>query len=100
MPTVAKAEAVERLAQAISQAGDDDLAEIYTELHPERPAPAAAATTKESLVRELLEDVHRGIEAEEIVDLWNVVFPQDWDVWYDEEEAVFRYNEAEPRYAG
>ena len=26
-----------------------------------------------------------GIEAEEIVDLWNVVFPEDHNVWYNEE---------------
>jgi len=33
------------------------------------------------------------LDAEEIVDLWNVVFPQDRNVWYDEEAKAIHYNE-------
>ena len=33
------------------------------------------------------------MQEEEIVDLWNVVFPEDWHVWYNEEDRTFRYNE-------
>ncbi|MHC5541359.1 hypothetical protein ACYOEI_24320 [Singulisphaera rosea] len=37
--------------------------------------------------------IRDGLEAEEIVDLWNVVFPTDRHVWYDEGSRVIHYNE-------
>ena len=40
-----------------------------------------------------------GLEAEEIVDLWNVVFPEDRNVWYDEEAKTIHFNEEVVGYA-
>ena len=37
--------------------------------------------------------IRSGLEAEEIVDLWNVVFPGDRNVWYNEEDDEIHYNE-------
>ena len=37
--------------------------------------------------------------AEEIVDLWNVLFPADRNVWYDEQEDKIHYNEELVGYA-
>ena len=36
--------------------------------------------------------IRDGLEAEEVVDLWNVVFPEDRNVWYDEEAKEIRFN--------
>ena len=37
--------------------------------------------------------------AEEIVDLWNVLFPADRNVWYDEQEDKIHYTEELVGYA-
>lgn len=47
---------------------------------------------------EIARRVREGLEAEEIVDLWNVVFPEDRQVWYDEEVNSICYNEEVVRY--
>lgn len=87
MPALSKAEAVEKLAKSIEQAKQSDLAEIYSELFPEVPLSPSP------LARDIAHHVRSGLEAEEIVDLWNVVFPKDRNVWYDEESESIRYNE-------
>ena len=48
---------------------------------------------------DLAQHVRSGLEAEEIVDLWNVVFPDDRNVWYDEEDDKIHYNEEAIGYA-
>ena len=99
MPTIPMKEAVERLAKAVEKASSDDLAQIYTELHPENPIPEVTATNAEHLANDLAAQIRAGIEPEEVVDLWNVVFPADRNVCYDEEDDVLRYNERQLKYA-
>jgi hypothetical protein len=99
MPVVTKGEAIDRLANAVEQARADDLAEIYTELFPDRKAPDTTGPARSPLVRQIVDHIRRGIETEEIVDLWNVIYPEDRNVWFDEEDMVLRYNESDLRYA-
>ncbi len=87
MPVLSKAEAAEKLARDVEKAKSTDLAEIYSELYPEKPLPASPVAS------DIAKHVRSGLEAEEIVDLWNVVFPEDRNVWYDEEAKTIRYNE-------
>lgn len=87
MPALSKAEALEKLATGVEKAKQSDLAEIYAELFPERASPPSPVAS------DIAHHVRNGLEAEEIVDLWNVVFPQDRNVWYDEESKSIRYNE-------
>ena len=43
---------------------------------------------------EIARQIRGGLEAEEIVDLWNVVFPEDRNVWYNPEETnAIHFNE-------
>lgn len=87
MPALSKAEAAERLAVGVENAKPSDLPEIYAELFPERipGAPAVAS--------EIARHIRGGLEAEEMVDLWNVVFPEDRYVWYNEETRAIHFNE-------
>jgi hypothetical protein len=71
----------------VENAKPSDLPEIYAELFPERPPGATPVAS------EIARSIRDGLEAEEIVDLWNVVFPQDRNVWYDEETRVIHFNE-------
>jgi hypothetical protein len=93
MPVLSTDEATERLAKMVGNAKPTDLDEIYAELFPEKPPVAAPSAA------DLAQHVRSGLEAEEIVDLWNVVFPADRNVWYDEEDGKIHYNEAAIGYA-
>jgi hypothetical protein len=93
MPAITEAEAAEKLASCVEKARAIDLPEIYSELFPERPSPTSPVAS------DLAEHIRSGLEPEEIVDLWNVIFPKDHHVWYDEEAKVIRYNEELVGYA-
>ena len=87
MPALLKDEAVEKLARAVEKSEVSDLAEIYWELFPEEPIPIPLAAN------DIARHIREGLEAEEIVDLWNVMFPSDSNVWYDEGSESIRFNE-------
>jgi len=93
MPALSRAEAAEKLARGVERAKASDLPEIYSELFPERPSPAPPVAS------EIAKCIRSGLEAEEIVDLWNVVFPEDRNVWYDEEAKAIHFNEEMAGYA-
>ncbi|MBX3412742.1 MAG: hypothetical protein KF708_08645 [Pirellulales bacterium] len=93
MPALSTNEAADRLAKGIENAKPTALTEIYAELFPEMPAASVLSAV------ELAQHVRSGLEAEELVDLWNVVFPADRNVWYDEEDEKIHYNEEALGYA-
>jgi len=97
MPAIRKSEAMEKLARALEAASSEDLVDIYAELFPEKALPSASAV--KALVGEMALYVRTTIEPEELVDLWNVVFPTDRNVYYDEVDGVVIYNQEEPWYA-
>jgi hypothetical protein len=93
MPALKINQAVEKLAAAVEKAKPNALAEIHAELFPEKPA------TPLPCAKDLAQHIRTGLEAEEIVDLWNVLFPADRNVWYDDEEKDIHYNEEVIDYA-
>jgi hypothetical protein len=99
MPSIPKAEAVERLARAAEEASADDLVEIYTELFPAKSPPDVLGSNAAEVATMLALQIRSKVEPEEIVDLWNVVFPADRGVYYDEEDEALRFNERDVRYA-
>jgi hypothetical protein len=86
MPALSKDEAAEKLAEGVEKAKPSNLAEIYAELFPEKPSSTPPVAS------DIAKHIRNGLEAEEIVDLWNVVFPEDRHVWYDEEAKAIHYN--------
>ena len=87
MPSVSTSEAAERLAANVEKARPDILGEIYAELFPAKPSPVPPAADIARYVRS------GELAVEELVDLWNVVFPRDRNVHYDEETGAIRFNE-------
>ena len=87
MPTLSREQAVEKLAMGVEQAKPSELPEIYSEIFPTRALNTAPVAC------DIATHIRGGLEAEEIVDLWNVVFPEDRHVWYDEEAQAICYNE-------
>lgn len=98
MPAIPRKEAVEQLAKAVEKASSDDLVQIYTELHPANPLPDVTGAKAEQLAKELAAHIRAGIEPEEVIDLWNVVFPTDRSVYWDEEDDALRHNERRLKY--
>jgi hypothetical protein len=96
MPAVSRERAVELLTEAVKRAPADDLVEISYELFPETPVSEdEAAKNRSALVDQIVGHMSNGLEAEEIVDLWNVIFPEHWGVSFDEDEGLIRYHEGQ-----
>ena len=99
MPEITRDQAVQRLVPEIASMGPGDLAEVYNELFPTEPTTLEQARQNRSRVLGRVNDhINQGLYPEEIVSLWNVVFPKDYRVSYDEEIDVIRYGE-EPEWA-
>ncbi len=94
MTTITKQQAIDRLAEAVKKAHRDDLVEIHNELFPEHPVIEDAGKESDSaLVAKIVAHIDGGLEVEEILDLWNVVFPFHRRVGFDEDENLIHYDE-------
>lgn len=93
MPTLSPNDAIERLAKGVEQASPSVLPEICTDIFPDSFASGTSSPA------DVARHVRSGIEAEEIVDLWNVVFPEDHNVWFNEETNEIHFNEEAIDYA-
>jgi len=95
MPMISTKEAVDRIAHAIHILHDDEIVEAYNELFPaDSTTQEEVYADKAKLLEQMTEYVDKGLEIEEVVDLWNVLFPQDRNVYYDEETARIHYDRA------
>jgi len=98
MSEVSRDDAVQRLASEIEKFAWDDLVETHNELLPFAPVSIDSDPQDTNKLKgTILSRVADGLEAEEIIDLWNVVFPADRNVWYDDENECVHYNE-EPQH--
>ncbi|MGD0139810.1 MAG: hypothetical protein ABSD28_13105 [Tepidisphaeraceae bacterium] len=93
MPALTINKAAEELAKEVEKAGPSALAEIRAEFFPGGPLSAHPVAS------DIARHVRKGLEAEEIVDLWNVVFPGDRNVWYDEETKTIHFQRQMAGYA-
>jgi hypothetical protein len=93
MATITRRHAGDRLMQAVGNAHADDLVEIHNELFPEHPTTEDRAKhDPTALVEKIVSHINTGLEVEEIVDLWNVVFPAHRRAWFDEDDDVIHYD--------
>jgi hypothetical protein len=93
MPKLSRSEAVEKLSQVVRGMSVDDLLDFHDELFPEEPKLKAEAQPDiEPIRRRALEYLGRGIEVEELLDLWNVAIPESWNVTYDDESDEIEYS--------
>jgi hypothetical protein len=103
MPAISKDQAIEQLTKEVEEnLPADELLEVYNELFPEDPHPTEHANEDRSpLVQRIVDHLHSDLAVDEMVDVWNLVFPKHRNVWYEEEEERFHYNEeSEPLHAG
>ncbi len=87
MPEIPIREAAERLAKVVEKAEPSDLVDYYAELFPRKPQSNPVPES------EFAKYILNGIEPEEIVSLWNLVFPRDLNVWYNEETDKIHFSQ-------
>lgn len=98
MPVIPKKEATQKILDEVKRLQTYDLVEAFNELQPGSPKSSDDTTIdKDELVQTISSQINAGLEVEELIDLWNVVFPQDRNVWYDEETDALHVN-AEPEH--
>jgi hypothetical protein len=86
--------ATEVLTAEIEKAEDADLIEYHNELFPEEKAVFGSPQTRIDQVRaKVLGHIKKGLEIEEVLSLWWVVFPFGNRIWYDEEANRFEFKE-------
>jgi hypothetical protein len=93
MPTIAKREATRELVQAVQSMSADDLLDFHNELFPEKPESTLDSIQGVEAVRKKATDyLGQRLEVEEILDLWNVAFPEAWNVYYDDETDMIHFS--------
>src|SRR5262249_52526612 len=95
MPVVTKDKALELLTNEVQEKlGADELREVYNEVFPDDPyTEEEAPEDVRPLVEQIVGHVNSGLEIDEVIDLWGLVFPRHRNVWYDDEEERLHYNE-------
>ena len=92
MPEVTPADAVKTLTEKVRAMDLDDLRDAHNELFPETPIPPIDPRSQEAGIRQKVIDyLTCGIAVEEILDLWSAVFPEAWNVYYDDETGTIHY---------
>jgi hypothetical protein len=96
MATVTREQAVDLLTKQVEEHfGVDELLEVHNELFPDEPFTEEEAHEDcIPLVERIVDHLNGGLEPEEIVEVWSLIFPRHRNVWYDEEEERFHYNES------
>jgi hypothetical protein len=92
MPEIALADAVRRLTEKVRGMELDDLRDTHNELFPQAPIPPIDPSSHGAGVRQkVLAYLADAVVVEEILDLWSVVFPEAWNVYYDDETGTIHY---------
>jgi hypothetical protein len=93
-------DAVQRLSRQIASMENDDICEVYNELFPSDPTTEDGVRGNRQLaVSRINQHIANGLQPEEILDLWNVVFPREKNVSYDEQTRKFQFRNEAFQYA-
>jgi hypothetical protein len=100
MPALKKDQAVSKLVEAIRDLRQDDILDVYNELFPDNPSDATSVNRDPGQFQMRIRNyIGQGLEVEEILDLWRVIFPKDRRVHFNEVTDELRYNEQNILYA-
>ncbi|MBL9090090.1 MAG: hypothetical protein JNL96_02630 [Planctomycetaceae bacterium] len=95
MPILTKDQAVELLTKAVEEELDaDDLLQVHNELFPDEPVTEDDVYDDVTpSIESIVEFVNSEPAIEDLLDLWNLIYPKHRHVWYDEQSEKFHYNE-------
>src|SRR5438046_9294525 len=85
MPILTKKKAVEVITAEVRRGSPADLVAIHNELFP-RPRMTLETAERDpaAVSAKIFKHIEAGLEIEEILDLWNVIFPGHHERWYNE----------------
>jgi hypothetical protein len=89
MPTFTKRQAVKAITEEVRKARLDDLVEYFNELFPRERTTLAAGPDPQALTARILEHIEAGLEIEEIIRLYWIIFTDYRRLEYDEETNRF-----------
>jgi hypothetical protein len=85
MPNVSRSEAIHSLIKEVNRAKSFDLREYYLELNPGTVIAESNPKVLGKIRTELLTTIQNHLLDEQLVDLWNIAFPERHCVYYDDE---------------
>ena len=100
MAAIKKDQALSKLTAAIHAMRPDEIADVYNELFPENPSrPSEINGDLPKFEKKIFDYIEKGLEVEEILDLWRVVFPKDRRIQFDEVTDEITYKDQSVLYA-
>jgi hypothetical protein len=95
MPVITKEQALELLTNEVQEnLAADELLEVYNEVFPDDPSTEEEVHEDSwPLIEQLVDHINRGLEIDEVMDLWGLIFPKHRNVGYDDEAERIHYNE-------
>ncbi|MBV9122224.1 MAG: hypothetical protein JO112_02545 [Planctomycetes bacterium] len=95
MPVITKEQALELLTNEVQKnLAADELLEVYHEVFLDDPSTEEEVYEDSCpLIEPLVDHINSGLEIDEVMDLWGLIFPKHRNVWYDDEAERIHYNE-------
>jgi hypothetical protein len=94
MPMVTKAEAVQRITDEFKKFTDEDWVDVFNELFARRMVKGQPSARKmQSIRKEVVDHVEQGLEVDDILSLWHIMFPKCRNREYDEEADTLSYDD-------
>ncbi|MCI0739691.1 MAG: hypothetical protein L0Y72_11645 [Gemmataceae bacterium] len=95
MPMITRDQVIEFLTKAVEEdLHADDLLQVHNELFPDNPVTEAEVYDDVTPATEnILDYINGDLAVEDLLDLWNLIYPRHRHVWYDEQAEKFHYNE-------
>ena len=86
MKTIPRSDAIEQLKTEFARASGFDLVDYFAELFPVAPRLDIRPDHLEQSRKKLLDVIQQGLLDEQLVDLWNISFPNRWCSFIDEDD--------------
>jgi hypothetical protein len=84
MASITKDQAVRKIKDAIPGLAVDDLVQVYNDIFYRERATEEQAKRDARPIQQRIDDyIQHGLEMEQVLDLWSVIFPEDRNVYYD-----------------
>jgi len=94
MPALKRNQVIDLLTRAVKQdLNADDLLQVHKELFLDNSLNQEEFYDDDARTAEILEYINGDLAVEDLIDLWNLIYPKHRHVWYDEQAEKFHYNE-------
>lgn len=95
MPVLARDQVIELLTKAVEELlPPDDLLQVHNELFPDDQVTREELDADDTpAIEDILNYINSDLAVEDLLDLWNLIYPKHRHVWYDDQAEKFHYHE-------